>query len=571
MIATNVVTELAGPKVIRTAKRGGWLLKHPATNKGLAFPIEERERLGLMGLLPPAVLSIEDQVALELEHLAAKPTDLEKYIALAALHDRNEVLFYRVLVGHLAQLMPIVYTPTVGYACKAFSHIFRSARGVWLTPDDAPRMRRILRDSHRPDIRLIVVTDNERILGLGDQGCGGMGIPIGKLALYIAGAGIHPTKCLPISLDVGTNNPELLNDPYYAGHRHRRLAGPAYDHFIETFVDSVSEVFPHAIIQWEDFKKENAIRLLNRYQRRIPCFNDDIQGTAAVALAGILAAMRMLRAPIAEQRALFIGAGAASAGIARLMRSAMAQAGASSEILSRAHLLMDSHGLLHDGREYTEAYKREFAVSASALAHYGIDPKTQVTPEQIIAAFKPTILIGATATAGAFTEAMLSEMAKHAERPIIMPLSNPNAKAECSPAEATEWTGGRAVVATGSPFPDVVYRGETRTIGQANNVFIFPGLGLGAIISEVREITQDMFLIAARTLADFVSPERLDRGAIYPDQSELRAVSGAIAKNVVTFASKHNLGRQFSDAEAERIVEEVMWYPDYIPIEPIPS
>jgi malic enzyme len=566
MSVPHIIRELRGPEHIRTKLTGVPVLHNPAINKGLAFSHEERDLLRLTGVLPPAVMTIEQQVALAQEHLSAKATDLEKYIYLATLQDRNETLFYRLLVDNLAKLMPIVYTPTVGYACRQFSHIFRYVRGIWITPDDAPNIRKVLRNYPGHDIRLIVVTDNERILGLGDQGCGGMGIPVGKLALYVGGAGIHPSKTLPVSLDVGTNNETLLNDPLYMGYRKPRLTGQAYDDLIEAFVEAVAEVFPHAVVQWEDFKNRNAFHILDQYHKRLPCFNDDIQGTAAVALAGILASLRIVREPIADQRIMYVGAGAASGGIARLVRLAMIADGATEETVHRAQVLTDTHGVIHEGRELGEPHKREFALSLRDLAHYGIKPREGMRPEEVIAAFKPTVLIGATAVPGAFTQAMIQEMCRHTERPLIMPLSNPTSKCECTPADALEWSRGRAVVATGSPFVDVMHEGRRRIIGQANNVFIFPGVGLAAIVSEAKEITQEMFLVAARTLSEFVSHERLVEGAIYPDQSELREVSRRIATEVVIYASENHLGRRLTREDAAHIVKEVMWFPDYVPV-----
>lgn len=558
--------DLAGPPVIETRKANVWLLKNPSTNQGTSFSRAQREALRVRGLIPYRVTTLEDQVKMALEQVRACSPDLQKYIALAALHDRNEVLFYRLLVENFNELMPIVYTPTVGEACQRFSHIFRTGRGIWLTPEDIDDIPAILRNAPFHDIRLIVVTDNERILGLGDQGCGGMGIPIGKLALYVAGAGIHPSKCLPISLDVGTDNPTLLQDPSYLGYPKRRLRGEAYHDFIEAFVRGVREVFPRAIIQWEDFHKDRAFALLDRYRKRVPCFNDDIQGTAAVTLGGILAALRITRAPIARQRIVFIGAGEACTGIARLVRAAMWADGAGEADVVRALVTFDSKGLLHQGRDILEPFKREFALARAAMEHYGLSGDGPFTPVDVIRAVKPTILIGATARPGAFTQEMISEMARHVERPIIMPLSNPNSKSECTPTEAVEWSDGRAIVATGSPFADVQYQGRRHVIGQGNNVFIFPGVGLGAIVAEAREIDDEMFMVASQALGDFVSPARLDAGAIYPSPNELREVSCRIAWAVVRYASECNLGRYFRDEEIENTVREAMWYPDYVPV-----
>ncbi len=558
--------KLGGEDRIETRKRGVWLLKNPSTNKGLGYTIEERRALGLDGLLPHQVLEIGQQVELELEHIRAKSTDLEKYIGLTSLQDLNEVLFYRVLVENLPELLPIVYTPTVGLACQKFSHILRSARGIWITPDDIDRVHEILENAPFRDIRLLVVTDNERILGLGDLGAGGMGIPIGKLALYVAGSGIHPSKVLPVSLDVGTNNQALLDDPLYNGYRRRRLTGESYFAFVEKFVQGVRDVFPRAVIQWEDFAKTHSFTLLERYRKRVPSFNDDIQGTAAVTLGGIFAALRITRQSIREQRVLFIGAGGACIGIARLTKAAMREAGAGEDEVHRAIAAFDSHGLLREGHEIQEPFKREFALSEQSLAHYGIAANANPTPVEMIRAFRPTILVGATAQANAFTREMLEEMARHVEQPVILPLSNPTSKSECTPKDALDWTGGRAIVATGSPFEDVVRADRRHVIGQSNNVFIFPGVGLGAIVSEAREVSDEMFAVAAQTLASCVSEERLALGAIFPHQSELREVSFRIACAVVRTARDARLGRAIPDAEIEATVRSAVWNPSYIPI-----
>jgi malic enzyme len=547
--------------------RGAELLALPALNKDSAFTEEERDAYGLRGLLPCGVATIEQQVALELEHLRRKADDLEKYIGLAALQDRNEVLFHRVLFDHLEELAPIVYTPTVGEACQKYSHVIRRPRGLWITPGDTHRIPELLGNAGHAGTRLIVVTDNERILGLGDQGAGGMGIPIGKLALYTAGAGLRPSQTLPVSLDCGTDNEDLLNDPLYLGYRKPRLRGPAYDAFIEAFVDAVLDVYPDAVLQWEDFKQHNAIRLLDRYRHRIASFNDDIQGTAAVVVAGILAGLRARGETLAAQRLVFVGTGAAGIGIARLVDAVMRDDGVPEPQRRRAIVMLDSRGLVYDGRDEVDDDKRAFAVTRANLFGFGFPPAPRYDLDAVIRHVAPTILLGTSGQAGIFTEKAIREMAARTHAPLVFPLSNPTANAEAVPADVLAWSDGQALVATGSPFDPVDMVGYRRIIGQANNVFIFPGVGLGAIVVRAREVTDGMFLVAARTLAAQVSAERLEQGALYPPLASLRPISRAIAVAVAREARDSGMARLMSDEQIETAVDEAMWYPDYEPTE----
>jgi malate dehydrogenase (oxaloacetate-decarboxylating) len=555
----------SGP--IAVAERGLALLADRVLNKDAAFTEGERDALGLRGLLPPRVVDIETQVSLELEHVRRKPDDLEKYIGLGALQDRNETLFHRVLLDHLEELLPIVYTPTVGRACQEFSHHYRRPRGVWITPDDVDRVPELLRNAARAEIRLIVVTDNERILGLGDQGAGGMGIPVGKLAIYSAAAGLHPSNTLPVSLDVGTDRAELLADPLYLGWRHPRLRGDTYDEVVEAFVAGVREVHPRAVLQWEDFKQHNAIRLLERYRNWVCSFNDDIQGTAAISVATILSALRVGGQTLADARIVLAGAGAAGTGIARLLRLAMVEEGMSESDAHHRIAVLDSQGLLVEGRPRLEDDKVDAALPREVVAGLGLDPSGMHGLLEVVTAFRPNVLLGTTGIGGAFTEAVIRAVGDAAERPVILPMSNPTTSTEALPADIVAWTGGRAIIATGSPFPPLEYGGRSNRVPQANNAYVFPGIGLGAIVSEARILPESAFLVAARRLADLATPEMVARGEIFPPISDLRLVARELAISVVSHLGALGVGRRFQPEVIPAAVSAAMWRPGYVPYE----
>jgi len=552
---------------LKVPYRGPQLLSHPMYNKSTAFTRDERRAFALEGLLPDAVSTLDQQVRRAYGNIARKSEPLERYIGLAALQDRNETLFYRLLVDHLEEFLPIVYTPTVGRACQEFSHIFRRARGLWITPDDRGRIDRVLGDAPFADVRLIVVTDNESILGLGDQGAGGMAIPVGKLALYTAAAGIHPSRTLPISLDVGTDNAALLADALYLGWRHPRLRGEAYDTLVEEFVGAVKSRFPKAVLQWEDFRKGTAFALLERYRTALPSFNDDIQGTAAVAVAGLMAASRLTGIPLPSQRIVIFGAGAAGVGIARLLRDALTRAGVDGDGLRRALALIDTHGLVSEEAAQGD-YRRGLGWPSALAEGAGLGPGAPRDLPAVVRALKPTALIGVSGAPGAFTEEVVREMARGVPRPVIFPLSNPTSQSEATPADVAAWTEGRALVATGSPFAPVTHGGRTMRVGQGNNVFIFPGVGLGALVAEAREITEGMFAAAAERLAAEVRDEDLAAGSLFPPIADLRRVTARIAEAVVREARQEAGDSDPSDAEIPRLVADAMWEPRYVELEP---
>ncbi|MFO1538893.1 MAG: oxaloacetate-decarboxylating malate dehydrogenase, partial [Chloroflexota bacterium] len=546
------------------AETGAGLLRTRLVTKELAFPADERVAFGLRGLLPAKVFTLDEQVALEIERLRRKSDDLERYVGLAALQDRNATLFYRVLRDHLEELLPIVYTPTVGRACIEFSHILRRARGIWITPDQLDDLPAVLRAAPYDDVRLIVATDNERILGLGDLGAGGMGIPIGKLALYTAGGGIHPSLTLPVSLDVGTDNAALLADPYYIGYRAPRLRGAEYLAVVDAFVRAIAEVWPGCVIQWEDLKGANALAVLERHRETVPSFNDDIEGTAAVTVAAVLAAARALGTSPTRWRFVLHGAGAAGTGIAHLLRLLLADLGADPDTIARAIVTLDSRGLVHEGRTDLDAMKRRVALPQALAAELGL-ATGPAGLAQVIAAVRPDVLIGTTGTRGAFDPISLRVLAAGTERPVVLPLSNPTALAEATPAEILAATSGRALVATGSPFPPVPGADGARVVAQANNVFVFPGVGLGLVAAEAVRVTDAMLLAAARAVADAVDADRLAAGGILPPVDALPAVSRAVAIAVAEAAIAAGVSPLPAETDVAALIDAATWTPAYVP------
>jgi malic enzyme len=556
------IDAVTGEKYLPVALRGRSLLEEPLLNKGTAFTTQERISLGIKGMLPNRISILEEQVARGLQQLHDKESDLQKHIYLAGLQERNETLFYRLVVENLTELVPIIYTPTVADACRQWSNIFRRARGIYITPDDRGRIDDLLRNSGLTEAAVIVVTDNERILGIGDQGAGGMGIPIGKLALYTAAAGIHPSLCLPVSLDVGTNNTELLDDPMYLGVRTPRLRGEEYWTLVDEFVEAVQRVFPAALLQWEDFANITSFRHLDMYREVLPSFNDDIQGTASMVVGGLYAAMRLSGERIRDQKVVIAGAGSAGIGIARQIRAAMIEDGLDRAEAHRRILITDSQGLVISGRNGLSERKAQFAAPPSVVSEWDVVGDL-IDLETTVLSHKPSILIGVTGHPGSFTESMIRTMAASHAHPIVMPMSNPTSFTEALPADIIRWSDGRALVATGSPFDDVVHNGERRIIGQANNVFVFPGVGLGTVVSRARQVTTGMFLAAARALSLEVADQRLTQGALFPAITEVRRVSRSVAIAVAEAAVRDGVAEPLLDLEAS--IDRAVWDPVYLP------
>lgn len=548
---------------LETTLRGVEVLSTPLLNKGVAFTQEEREELGLKGLLPPAVLTLEEQARRAYEQFCSQPDDLLKNVYLTALHDRNEVLFYRILTDHLREMLPIVYTPTVGVAIQRYSHEYRKPRGVYLSINDPSGIEETFANigATAENIDLVVVTDGEGILGIGDWGVGGINIAIGKLAVYTAAVGIDPSRVLPVILDVGTNREELLDNPFYIGNRHPRITGEAYDEFIDTFVQAVNKQFPKALLHWEDFSSRNARKILDKYRHDICTFNDDIQGTGAVSLAAVLSAVKASGVPLSEHRVVVFGAGTAGIGIADQVRDAMVRVGVSEEESYKRFWCIDRNGLVTDNMEDLLDFQMPYARKEAEVSEW--KQNGVIGLAEVVKHVKPTILIGTSTVAGAFKEEIIKEMASHVERPIILPMSNPTPLAEAKPADLIEWTEGRALVATGSPFEPVTYNGVTYVIGQSNNALIFPGLGLGTIVVRASVMTDGMFAAAAEAIASMVDTSQLG-APILPEVEELRNISEMVAIEVAKVAVAEGVAREnLSDNDIKIAVKEAIWEPEY--------
>ncbi len=541
------------------------LTNNALLNKGMAFTEEERISFGLLGLLPSRYMTLNMQLQRSYETLSSKSSNIEKYIYLRDLQDSNETLFYRLLSEHIEELMPLVYTPTVGMGCERFSHIYRRPRGIYISYPDRKRIDLILAH-HRFDlVKVIVISDGERILGLGDQGAGGMGIPIGKLALYTACAGIHPSATLPILLDAGTNNPALLNDPLYIGWQHERIRGDEYNEFIELFVQAVKNRFPHILLQWEDFAQQNSLPILERYQQQLCTFNDDIQGTAAVAAGALFAAMHVTKTPLRDQRIVVVGAGSAGCGISRLILQAMIEDGMS-ETEARQHFyLIDKNGLLIKGVTPLLSFQEIFAQSPEQFATWQCQNLNNISLKEVVTHVHPTLLIGVSGQAHIFTEEIIRIMAAHVDRPVIFPLSNPPERCEANPSDLIKWTDERGIIGTGSPFHDVIKNNKPFHVDQTNNCYIFPGMGLGLIATQAKKVSENMLIVAAKALAD-CSPAKLNPAEnLLPRIADIRQVSFTVAVAVAKEVIASGNAQIDTTMDIEKTIKAMMWTPDYLP------
>lgn len=562
------IDPLTGEQYFEVYLRGQELLTDPLLNKGSYFTLEERASLGLVGLLPHGVSTIEEEVSRALDSYRRKPDDLERYLFLLGLLNRNETLFYRLLSENLTEMLPIVYTPTVGQACQQLSHIMRRARGVYVNPDTIGAIDQIFANSPLPQVKLMVVTDGERILGLGDLGADGMGIPVGKVSLYVAAGGIHPACSLPICLDVGTNNPTLLADPLYLGYRQPRLEGEAYWRFVERFVLGVKRSFPDALVQWEDFAKHKAFTLLERYRERLLSFDDDIQGTGATACAALMTAVRIKQSRFRDERFCIVGFGQAGWGTASNLRAVLEGEGLTPEEIRRRIFAVDAQGLLLEDEPAVDDVQRPFAQPRDAVTGWTLDNPDRIGLADVVRNAKPTALIGYTAAQGLFDERILRLMAEATERPVILALSNPTARSECTPEDALQFTDGQALVATGSPFPPVRWRGRTIHMSQCNNLYIFPGVGLGALVARAGKATDGMFTAAAQALSAMVMPAEEAQGLLLPRMQRIREVAARVALAVAIEARDTGLGRLLGDDELAQLLASAQWSPRFVPYRP---
>lgn len=562
------IDPLTGEDYFEVYLRGQQLLNDPLLNKASCFTQEERINLDLVGLLRSGVSDMELQLARTQEMYSRKDDDLERYIFLHALLNRNETLFYSLLCRNLKEMVPIVYTPTVGQACQQLSHITREYRGIYVSPDTIGHIDRVFANTSLPHVCLIVVTDGERILGLGDLGSDGMGIPVGKVNLYVAAGGLHPACCLPITLDVGTNNQTLLEDPLYLGYRHPRLEGAAYEEIVERFVLGVKRNFPDALLQWEDFAKHKAFGLLQRYRERICSFNDDIQGTGATALSALVTAMKIKESSFGEQRFVIVGMGQAGTGICANIMALLQEEGLSPAQAKTRIFAVEHHGLLMQDSPGLEPHQVPFAQPRSAVEGWTLQNPDRVALEDVVKNCRATVLIGVTARPGLFNHAILAQMAANDPRPVIFALSNPTAKSECTPQQVAEATQGRGLMAAGSPYEPVAWDGRSLKTTQCNNMYVFPGMGLGALVSNTPRITDRMFLAAGKALSTLVTPQQRAEGLLLPGMEQIREVSFEVARAVALEARQSGLGRLMDDQHLERVIRKAQWTPHFYPYRP---
>lgn len=560
-------TDKNGRPCLKVKLTGYSLISTPLLNKGMAFSQQEREEFDLLGLLPPGETNLAIQRKRSYEACLSKSSDIEKYIYLRDLQDSNETLYYSLLCSHIPEFMPIVYTPTVGLGCQRFSHIYRRPRGVFISYPDKNRIDKIFNHPRFDNVKIIVVSDGERILGLGDQGAGGMGISIGKLALYTVCAGIYPANTLPVLLDTGTNNEELISDPLYIGWHHERVREKEYNDFIDAFVSAVKKRFPHILLHWEDFAQQNANPILEKYRDKLCTFNDDIQGTAAVAVGTLLSAIQVTGTPLRDQRIVVFGGGSAGCGISSLIMKAMIADGMSEQEARSRFFIIDRHGLLLDSMPDLLPFQKPFAQSNNQIATWACSNPYNITLKETVKNARPTLLIGVSGQAGAFTEEIVREMASHVERPVIFPLSNPTERSEATPADLMKWTKEKVIIGTGSPFKDITKHGQPFRVDQTNNCYIFPGIGLGVIAVKAKRITDEMFMIAAKALAD-CSPAKLNHEAnLLPPLTDIREVSFHVAMAVAKEAIRAGLAEIDPNQDLETHVRSLMWQPEYLPYE----